>query len=58
MIKKVEVNQFGEAGGMQPNEPTQTDLCDDEGMKINNINQMILSEEDGVKVKFYCSYCY
>ena len=52
VIKEVEINQFGEAGGMQPNEPHQTDRCFDGGMKINDSNLMILSEEDGMKVRF------
>ena len=52
MIKKAELNQFGKVGGMQPNEPNKTDLCDDGVMKIIYISQMILSEEDGMKVSF------
>ena len=35
MSKEAELNQFGEVGGMQPNELNQTDHCDDGGMKIN-----------------------
>ena len=50
-IKEVELNQFVETGGMQPNEPIETD---DEGMQINDSNQVILSEVDGVKVRFIC----
>ena len=52
MSKEAELNQFGEVGGMQPNELNQTDHCDDGGMKINDINQLILSEEGGVKARF------
>ena len=52
VIKEVVLNQFGEDGGMQPNEPNKTGRCDDELMKINYINQIILSEEDGMKVSF------
>ena len=52
MIKEVELNQFGEAGGMQPNEPTQTDLCDDGGMKAKmNAIDMFDTSGDGVEIK-------
>ena len=55
MIKAGEINQYGEAGESKPNELTQTDLCNDGVMNTIEINQLDLTEDDGViKVNELC----
>ena len=48
MIKAGEMNQYGEAGEIKPNELTQTDLCNDGVMKTTENKQSDISEDDGV----------